>query len=88
MKRIMVTRKKFYDIRRTNKLSYYSLNGLSSLYNIDVSTVFRILKARNFREYKASGNVYGKGVKSLRKRYLFLLIVVLIVLVIINQLIK
>ena len=57
-------------------------------FEVSESTVARVMKARNFKEYKASGNVYGKGVKVLRKRYLFLLIVVLIVLVIINQLIK
>lgn len=91
MKRIMVTRKKFYDIRRFFK--EYTKDGHNSKetrfviihgWMVSPTTLTRILKARNFKEYKASGQVYGKGVKSLRKRYLFILGVIAVVLLVLN----
>lgn len=93
MKRIVVTRKKFYDIRRVYKdlvkrgMSEYRPARrlyLFKEFNMSPTTLTRILKAHNFQEYKASGNVYGKGVKSLRKRYLFILGVLVVVLVLLN----
>lgn len=86
MKRQFVTRKKFYDIRRNYRLVFWlSRKDLCRIHNISQATLTRILKARNFKEYKQMGNVYGKGVKSLRKRILFILLVLVVVLILINN---
>ena len=88
MTRSFITRKKFYDIRREFKRYdntwFFQRNRIYEKFDISPTTLTRILKARNFKEYKASGNVYGKGVKSLRKRYLFILEVIAVVLLILN----
>jgi hypothetical protein len=88
MTRTFITRKKFYDIRREWKHTRVSRRDFCELFEIAKSTLTKILQARNFKEYKEMGGVYGKGVKVLRKRYLFILIVMVVVLIIINQLIK
>lgn len=92
MKRVMVTREKFYDIRRMYKC-YFRWNKnirkeLCKNFEVSPTTLTRILQSRNFREYKASGQVYGKGVKVLRKRYMFILFIIAIMAMFINLLIK
>ncbi len=91
MTRSFITRKKFYDIRRFFK--EYTKDGHNSKetrfviihgWMVSPTTLTRILQSHNFREYKASGNVYGKGVKVLRKRYLFILGVIAVILLILN----
>ena len=87
MTRSFITKKKFYDIRRAVKLGRrfgLSQTTVCKGANLSPTTITKILQARNFREYKASGQVYGKGVKSLRKRYLFILGVIAVVLLILN----
>lgn len=87
MKRIRITRSKFYAIRKAIKLG---ITPKEVCERIDVvpSTITKILKAHNFKEYKEMGMVYGVGVKVLRKRYLFILAIMVVVLVVINLLIK
>lgn len=85
MKRQLITRKKFYDVRRIVKNAWYSNKYVLREAEISQTTLTRILKARNFKEYKQMGNVYGKGVKSLRKRILFILLVLVVVLILINN---
>ena len=84
MTRSFITRKKFYDIRRETKRGWYTREEIRAKTEVSQTTLTRILQARNFKEYKASGNVYGKGVKYLRKRYLFILGVIAVVLLILN----
>lgn len=83
MKRLKITRSKFYAIRKAIKLG---VTPKEVCERIDVvpSTITKILKAHNFKEYKEMGRVYGVGVKVLRKRYLFILIVIAVVLLILN----
>lgn len=83
MKRQMITIKKFYAIRKAIKLG---ITPKEVCERIDVapSTITKILKAHNFKEYKEMGKVYGVGVKVLRKRYLFILAVIAVVLLILN----
>lgn len=87
MKRQFVTRKKFYDIRRFWKRSLFFVTRVEFSKELEISpaTLTRVLKSRNFKEYKQMGNVYGKGVKSLRKRILFILLVLVVVLLLINN---
>lgn len=83
MKRLKITRSKFYAIRKAIKLG---VTPKEVCERIDVvrSTVTKILQARNFKEYKEMGKVYGVGVKVLRKRYLFVLLVLVSILLFIN----
>lgn len=87
MKRLKITRSKFYAIRKAIKLG---ITPKEVCERIDVvpSTITKILKAHNFKEYKEMGRVYGAGVKILRKRNLFILGVLVILLTVINLIIK
>lgn len=87
MKRIRITRSKFYAIRKAIKLGVTPKEVCERI-DIVPSTITKILKAHNFKEYKEMGRVYGVGVKVLRKRYLFILAIMVVVLVVINLLIK
>ena len=84
MKRLKITRSKFYDIRRFIKRGWDTRKDLCDIFEISPTTLSRIEHAKNFKEYKASGSIYGKGVKVLRKRYLFILGVIAVVLIILN----
>lgn len=83
MKREFITQRKFYAIRKAIKLG---IEPSEICRRIDVvrSTITKIMQAKNFKEYKKMGQVYGKGVKVLRKRYLFVLGVLAVVLLILN----
>jgi len=87
MKRQFVTRKKFYDIRRDAK-NWKSVDYIETKYNISKTTILRVYNAHNFREYKEMGKTYGKGVKVLRLRYMFILFIIAIMAMFINLLTK
>lgn len=84
MKRIFISRKVFYAVRRISKRGIYDIKDIAIDFKISRTTITRILKSHNFKEYKELGSIYGKGVKSLRKRYLFILGVIAVVLLILN----
>jgi hypothetical protein len=90
MRRMFITRKRFYEIRRFYKRHYVEVGHIKirqhivNAWDLSQSTLSRILMAKNFKEYKLSGNVYGKGVKVLRKRYIFILFLVGILALMLN----
>jgi len=93
MKRIMVTRKKFYDIRRNFKALQMEPWGRTPtearaevicFAEISPSTLTKVLQARNFKEYKQLVNLYSRTMKKLKRRILFILAVTAIVLLFIN----
>lgn len=91
MTRTFITRKKFYDIRRSHKRQDFPFNTeveTAKHFEVSRSTVFKILKARNFKEYKQLVNLYSRTMKKLKRKYLFILAVIAVILVIINLLIK
>lgn len=83
MKRLKITRSKFYAIRKAIKLGITSKEVCERI-DVVPSTITRILKARNFQEYKLLGNKYSRLMKKLKKRVLFILGVLVVLLVILN----
>lgn len=67
MKRIKITRSKFYAIRKAIKLG---VKPKEICERIDVvpSTITKILQARNFKEYKILINLYSRNMKKLKKK--------------------
>lgn len=82
MKRLKITRSKFYSIKRLAKM--FKRSWIMKELNISGSTITKCVQCKSFKEFKEAGKTYGAGVRVLRLRYLFILVVIAVVLILLN----
>lgn len=62
----------------------FPIKGTANRFEINHSTVSKVIKAKNFKEYKLIVNLYSRIMKKLKRRVLFILGVLVVVLAILN----